>query len=76
MRCPDCGGKSKCMETRHVDGNIVKRVYKCYICKERFRTMEGISIKDNLIDVIKIFKTNQEIALNDLITKIRDSLTA
>lgn len=43
--CPDCGGATKCVETRTLEG-LVRRQYACKVCKCRVWTSERIEMPE------------------------------
>lgn len=40
MNCPVCGEKTKTIETRHPDPEVVRRRRECLACGYRFSTVE------------------------------------
>lgn len=40
LTCPNCGGKTRVVETRGVYGNALRRRRKCIACGERRTTRE------------------------------------
>ena len=49
MNCPDCGGKSKVVDSRITAGECRRR-RECLSCKERFTTWERV---ESIVDVEK-----------------------
>lgn len=49
MRCPDCTGKAKCIDTRRSPDNKRRRRYKCVVCEHRFNTLEEVLLDEGTL---------------------------
>lgn len=44
MKCPYCGAESKVIESRHTEGDAIRRRRECLVCSKRFNTMERLEV--------------------------------
>lgn len=53
MRCMECGGLTKVVDSRWIEGGHIRRRRECLVCGGRFNTLEQIISEDVVCKVKK-----------------------